>query len=93
MSRMPTIRELKAAFKKKLRTMSDEELEDFDRWFNEEGYDLLDFYGVRKELRGRRQRQRFLDYIYMYAIVFDKKEFDERYDQPIFSAAIKYAKG
>jgi len=33
----------------------------------------------------------FLAYLYMYAIVNDKEEFDERYDQPLFSMAAKYA--
>jgi hypothetical protein len=86
------ISELEKKFRRKIKRMNDEELEEFDGWFFERGYDLLEFYGIRKELRTRMQRQRFLDYIYMYAITFDKKEFDERYDQILFSDAVEYAK-
>jgi hypothetical protein len=86
------ISELEKKFRRKIKRISDEELEEFDEWFFERGYDLLEFYGIRKELRTRMQRQRFLDYIYMYAIAFGKKEFDERYDQILFSNAVEYAK-
>jgi hypothetical protein len=85
------ISELEEEFRRKIKAMNDEELEEFDEWFYEHGYDLLEFYDIRKELRTRMQRQRFLDYIYMYAIVFDKREFDERYDQILFSDAVEYA--
>jgi hypothetical protein len=86
------ISELEKKFRRKIKRMNDEELEEFDEWFFERGYDLLEFYDIRKKLHTWRQRQRFLDYIYMYAIAFDKREFDERYDQILFSDAFEYAK-
>ena len=37
------------------------------------------------------KRERFADYIYLYMIAHDNQNLDERYDQPVFLAAKKYA--
>jgi len=86
------IKELKRKFRAKLRRMSDKEMEEFDNWFVEIEDSLLDFYGIREMLMDNEERKRFLDYLYMYAIAFNKNDFDERYDQQIFGDALIYAK-
>ena len=91
------INQLKAKFIKEYRKMSDEEIEKFDIKFTEkiEPYILSDFYGgyhptSRKE---DEKKERFVDYIYMYMIANNKEYFYERYDQPLFAAAKRYAEG
>jgi len=84
--------ELKKKFSRKIRRMSSKELEDFDEWFTSIAYDLLDFYDIKNELKSAEEKLRFIEYLYMYAIVYGKTCFDERYDQPLFSDALKYAK-
>jgi len=78
-------------FYERLEQLPEEELMAWDEWFVTRGYDLLEFYGIEKELDDE-EKQRFLDYIYVYSIAHDKREFDERYDQPLFNAAYVYAK-
>jgi len=90
------INQLKAKFIKEYRKMSDEEIEKFDIKFAEKIEPLLsDFYGGYHPT-GRKadeKKERFVDYIYMYMIAHNKEYFDERYDQPIFAAAQRYAEG
>ena len=86
------INRLKRDFEEKYARISDEEINYLnDRWVQTSD-DLLDFYRIRKELKTGEERQRFLDYLYMHVIAYDKEVFDERYDQPIFNAAFRYAK-
>jgi len=102
------ISQLKAKFIKEYRKMSDEEIEKFDIKFVEKIEPLFsDFYESFSDFyddynptsrggRGKKayeKRERYLDYIYMYMIAHDKDYFDERYDQPIFAAAKRYAEG
>ena len=82
---------LEQRFREKLATMTKEEIAEFDRWFSEAAPALLRFYNIHAEL-STRQQQRFLDYLYMYAVVYDKTAFDERYDQIIFAKAVEYAR-
>jgi len=89
------INELKREFTKKFHRMSDEEVEKFDEWFSEyvEPAVLEDFYGGYHP-RGKyakEKRQKYVDYIYMYMIAHDMDNLDERYAQPIFYEAKKYA--
>jgi hypothetical protein len=84
--------ELEKRFKRKVAAMSAEELAEFDEWFSDAAPRLTEFYGIHAELLTDRQIQRFLDYLYMYAVVHDKRAFDERYDQALFSKAVSYAK-
>jgi len=89
------IKELEKEFNRKFRKMSKEEIEEFDKWFIEHVEPLIleDFYGGYHP-RGKHaeeKRQKYVDYIYMYVIAHDKDVLDERYDQPIFYAAMKYA--
>ncbi len=72
--------------------MSDDEVSRFNDEWSKISDDLLDFYGIRKELKTAEEVQRFLDYLYMYTIAYNKQTFDERYDQPLFNAAVRYAK-
>jgi hypothetical protein len=85
-------RELELRFKKAFARMSNEEIAELDRRFTEGAGTLLQFYGISMELKTSMERQRFIDYLYMYSIVYKKTVFDERYDQIIFSNALNYAK-
>jgi hypothetical protein len=78
-------------FKKKFKQLTNEEIEQIDQWFLEIEDQLLDFYGLRKEIITEEQKQRLIDFLYMYAIAYDHYQFDERYDQPIFLLASIYA--
>ena len=82
---------LEKQFERKINEMPQEELESFGKWFLSIKGDLLTFYDIYKCIKSDEQRDMFLAYLYMYAIVNDKEEFDERYDQPLFSMAAKYA--
>ena len=94
MEKIENIKELKKEFNRKFDRMPKEELEKFDEWFEELVPFILDeFYGGYHP-RGKHaeeKRQKYVDYIYMYMIAHDKQDLDERYDQPIFYAAMKYA--
>jgi len=87
--------ELKKKFYEEFNKMSDEEVEKFDVWFDRllTPEILYKFYGGYhpRGSRAREKKDRFLDYIYMYMIVYHMKELDERYAQPIFSQAREYA--
>jgi hypothetical protein len=83
---------LEQRFKEKIATMTKEEIAEFDSWFSEAAPALLRFYNIHAELLTTRQQQRFLDYLYMHAVVYNKTAFDERYDQPLFAKAVEYAK-
>jgi hypothetical protein len=83
---------LEQRFREKLATMTKEEIAEVDRWFSEAAPALLRFYNIHAELLTTRQQQRFLDYLYMYAVTYDKTAFDERYDQVLFAKAVEYAK-
>ena len=83
--------EIKKAFRKKFKKISDEELEKIDEWFIDNAEILLSFYGIEKFIKNEYQRTRFLDFLYMFSIAFNKFEYDERYDQPIFYSACAYA--
>jgi hypothetical protein len=85
------IKELKKAFRKKLAEIPNEELEKIDNWFNDCEEILMSFYGIEKFIRYKWQRTRFLDFLYMFSIAFNKFEYDGRYDQPIFFRAFQYA--
>jgi len=87
--------ELKRKFDEEFNKMSNEEVEKFDEWFNKEilPFVLTEFYGGYhpKGLKAEEKKQRYIDYIYMYMIANHLKELDERYAQPIFAEAQKYA--
>jgi len=87
--------ELIKKFREEYNKMPDEEVEQFDAWFDHEVYPaiLYEFYGGYhpKGPGARVKKQRFVDYIYMYLIANHKRELDERYDQTIFSEAKEYA--
>jgi hypothetical protein len=83
---------LEVRFREKLATMTKEKIAEFDNWFSEAAPALLRFYNIHAELLTTRQQQRFLDYLYMHAVVYNKTAFDERYDQVLFSKAVEYAK-
>jgi hypothetical protein len=83
---------LEQRFREKLATMTKEEIAEFDSWFSEAAPALLRFYNIHAELLTTRQQQRFLDYLYMHAVVYNKTAFDERYDQPLFAKAVEYAR-
>ena len=87
--------ELIKKFKEEYNKRSDEEIEQFDAWFDHEVYPaiLYEFYGGYhpKGPGARVKKQRFVDYIYMYLIANHKRELDERYDQEIFKEAKEYA--
>jgi len=89
---MEDFEKLEQRFREKLATMTKEEIAEFDRWFSEAAPALLRFYEIHAELLTTRQQQRFLDYLYMYAITYDKTSFDERYDQVLFARAVEYAR-
>jgi hypothetical protein len=84
--------ELERQFRRKAAAMSAEELAEYDEWFSDAAPRLTRFYGIHAELLTDRQIQRFLDYLYMYAVVHNKTSYDERYDQPVFAKAVSYAK-
>jgi len=95
-----SIKELKREFARKFKKMPKEEIEKFDEWFAEELepalYELLSdkYSGYHPVGRSAREKkQKFIDYIYMYMIAHDKQDLDERYDQPLFAAAQRYAEG
>ena len=83
---------LERMFREKLATLTKEEIAEFDSWFSEAAPALLRFYNIHAELLTTRQQQRFLDYLYMHAVVYNKTAFDERYDQPLFARAVEYAR-
>jgi hypothetical protein len=85
---------LEQRFREKMATLTKEEIAEFDSWFSEAAPApaLLRFYNIHAELLTTRQQQRFLDYLYMHAVVYNKTAFDERYDQVLFSKAVEYAK-
>jgi hypothetical protein len=83
---------LEQRFREKLATLTKEEIAEFDSWFSEAAPALLRFYNIHGELLTTRQKQRFLDYLYMHAVVYNKTAFDERYDQPLFAKAVEYAR-
>ena len=89
------ISELKRKFKEKWRKMTNEEQEEYNTWFGEEVEPriLENFYGGYhpKGKYAEEKRERFADYIYLYMIAHDNQNLDERYDQPIFAAAKRYA--
>jgi len=82
---------LKKKFEDRLKEMPEKELEEFDDWFWNVADDLTEFYGINRCLRNEEQRDKMKDFLYMYAIAYNKDDFDERYDQAIFSAAAEYA--
>jgi len=92
--KIENIEELKKEFNRKFDKMTEEELEEFDKEFSKiVPFILEDYYGGYHP-RGKHaeeKRQKYVDYIYMYMIAHDKYDLDERYDQPIFYAAMKYA--
>jgi hypothetical protein len=83
---------LERMFREKLANLTKEEIAEFDNWFSEAAPALLRFYNIHGELLTTRQQQRFLDYLYMHAVVYNKTAFDERYDQPLFAKAVEYAR-
>jgi hypothetical protein len=83
---------LERMFREKLANLTKEEIAEFDSWFSEAAPALLRFYNIHAELLTTRQQQRFLDYLYMHAVVYNKTAFDERYDQPLFAKAVEYAR-
>jgi hypothetical protein len=87
------IRETKKEFNKKMKKLSDEELAKLDKDFTSGEFDLMDFYGGYhpKGKYADLKKQAYLDFLYMYYITHPDREWDERYDQPIFGAAIRYA--
>jgi len=85
------IESLRKKFNEKFNKMTDEEKQEFDNWFISIEDDLVRFYGIDECIENEEQREKFLDFLYMYATVHDKDEFDERYDQGIFNMAIEYA--
>jgi len=86
---------LEEKFKAKWRKMTNEEQDEYNIWFGEEVKPrILDnFYGGYhpKGKYAEEKRERFADYIYLYMIAYDNQNLDERYDQPIFYEARKYA--
>jgi hypothetical protein len=83
---------LEQMFRDKMANLTKEEIAEFDSWFSEAAPALLQFYNIHAELLTTRQQQRFLDYLYMHAVVYNKTAFDERYDQPLFARAVEYAR-
>jgi len=87
--------ELIKKFKEEYSKMSEEEREEFDKWFIEqvEPAILDEFYGGYHPTgkNAELKRKNFVDYIYMYMIANHKRELDERYDQPLFAEAEEFA--
>ncbi len=87
---------IKRKFKKRMKNLTDEELEELDtEWMDYVLPSLSDFYGGYHPT-GRNadlKKQKYEDYLYMYYITHPDREWDERYDQPIFSVAQMYAEG
>jgi hypothetical protein len=87
------IRETEKEFNKKMKKLSDEELAKLEKNFDLVELDLMEFYegyhpkGKYADLK----KQAYRDFLYMYYITHPDHEWDERYDQPIFSAAERYA--
>jgi len=94
MEEIENIRELKKEFNRKFDKMTKEELEEFDEEFAKIVPFILDDYYGGYHPRGKHaeeKRQKYVDYIYMYMIAHDKRDLDERYDQPLFYWAHEYA--
>jgi len=96
--KIENISELKREFTRKFHKMPKEEIEKFDEWFAEEVEPALNellsdkYSGYHPVGRNAREkRQKFIDYVYMYMIAHNKNEIDDRYDQPMLYAAMKYA--
>jgi len=81
------IQQLKQNFKTKLNKMTDKELQSFDEWYIELQDHLIDKFNDLK----RPRLQRALDYVYMYFIATDKREYDERYDNCILHDAVIFS--
>ncbi len=80
-------------FKDKFRKLSNEEVQELDAQWIKILPNLMSFYGgyYPKGRNAKNKKQKFIDYLYMYYIVYPNYEWDERYANQIFVEALKYA--
>ena len=86
--------EIEKEYRRKFRKLSGDEVQELDTKWAEEIFPLLtEFYGNYRPVgrNAEKMKQRYWDYLYMYYILHPDHDWDERYDQPIFADAIKYA--
>ncbi len=81
-------------FHEKVKNLDEKEWEELDEiWLNNLQPVLEEFYGGYhpKGKNAKEKRQRYSNFLYMYYITHPNREWDERYDQPLFGLAEDYA--
>ncbi len=94
MDKIEGMDEIEEEFGKKFKKLSYDEAQELDTGWIFEILPIIEkFYGGYHPMgrNARKKKQRYEDYLYMYYVLHPGRDWDERYDQPIFAEAIKYA--